>query len=148
MTLVELRKLIAQQLGLSDFNGTASAYAELSPRDQERLSIGVVRYIVANPDEFSATQVEKARILAEKTNFGKTGDYSDPDFLDQADAFIDAYGEVVQRTAVAAAKTTGEVARGLGIDLRVILPVAAVAAIVYFGAPYVLPKLRAALPGK
>jgi len=148
MTTADARALVGQRLGLVGFDGSRSAYRELSAADQERVSVETIGYIVANPDRFTSETVQAATLQAGKKNFGTLGDYTNPDLLDNASEFLSAYGEVAGNVVVGAADVAGRSAKALGLNLGFLVTAAAVVAILYFGAPIVLPKLKAALAKK
>lgn len=148
MTIQDARQLVGRRLGFVDFDGSRAAYAALSPQQQEALSLEVIRYVIGNPDRFTSETVQAARIASSKQNFGTLGDYRNADLLDNATAFVKAYGETAGETIVGAADIAGQGARKLGINLGALVTVAAVAAILYFGAPFVIPRLREAFAKK
>lgn len=145
MTAQDARRAAADELGITDFDGSASAFQLLSEADKERVSTGSIRYILANPARFSAETISVARTLAAKKGFGSGGDYAPPDALDNATEFVKAYGETAGEFVVGASGVVGDSAKKLGINLGAVAAFAVVAAVLWFGAPYVLPKLKAAL---
>lgn len=146
--IVQLRRALGDAIGLPvGFNGTGESLQNLSALDRERLSIALVRYTLDHPDEFTRDQVEAARLAASRMNFGTLGNYARPGAFDNLLSFVEAYGETAGEVVTGAAGVAGQAVKSIGIDLGKVAIVAAVAAIVYFGAPYVLPKLSAALKG-
>lgn len=135
MDIIELRKQIGQQIGLPDsFNGTAGAYAALEPALQIQVTNEMMRYIAAHPSEFTATQVALARRSVESGGIPPPDEYTLGEaFGDFTDEFL-AQGNRIVTNA-------GNVVAG---SFNRALIVAAVVAVLYFGAPYVLPKLKAA----
>lgn len=144
MTIDDARKEVGERLGLVGFDGSASGYSNLSAQDQERVSVATTAYVLQNPERFTKEQAEVSRIAAGKANFGALGDYSMGSYLDSAVEFLKAYGETAGNVIVGAAGIAGKSAKALGIDLGFLVGLVAVAALVYFGAPYVLPRLKAA----
>lgn len=144
MTITDARRDVGAQLGLTGFDGSREAYSELSPADQERVSIATVRYVAENPSQFGSDQVEAARKLATKQNFGSVGDYRNPDLLDNAAEFLSAYSEVAGETVVGVAGVAGRGAKALGLDLGILVAVIGLGAVAYLGAPIVFPQLRSA----
>lgn len=135
MSIIEARKIVGQQIGLPDsFNGTASAYAELDPALQIQLTNELAKFIVANRDQFSEMQVTNAQRLVGRGGILPPDEYGLGEaFSDFSDEFL-AQGQRIAEGAGAA--VTGGVSRAI--------VVAAVVAVLYFGAPYVIPKLKAA----
>lgn len=131
MDIIELRKQIGQQIGLPDsFNGTAGAYAALEPALQIQVTNEMMRYIAAHPSEFTATQVALARRSVE------SGGIPPPDEYTLGEAFGDFTDEFLAQG--------NRIVNATGNSLNRALIVGVVVAILYFGAPYVLPKLKAA----
>lgn len=131
-SIVELRKQIGQtELGLpDDFNGTAAAYSALDASMQVQLTNAMMRYITAHPEEFTTEQADLAKksvrsggipAIDDYTLGEKFADFTDESLI-QVTKITDAAGSTISRAAIAAA----------------------VVAVLWFGAPYVLPKLKAA----
>lgn len=129
MSIIELRKMIGQEIGLPDsFNGTASAYTEIAPAKQVELTNAMMRYIASNPSEFTTEQVSLARKSVSSGGIPAIDDYTlgemfadfTSETLVQAKNIANAGGMTIQRSVIAAA----------------------VVAVLWFGAPYVLPKLH------
>ena len=148
MTIADARALVAQNLGLANFDGSRAAYSALSAPDQERVSVETIRYIISNPDRFTSEQVQAAQLQAGKQNFGSLGNYTNPDLLDNATEFLQAYAETAGNVVVGAADVAGRSVKKLGINLGALVTIVAVGALLYFGAPYVLPKLAQAFKKK
>lgn len=69
MTIQDARAQVAQQFGWINFDGSASAYSNLSQADQVKLSDALMSYIVTNSGAFSDAQVTEARRVAASKGF-------------------------------------------------------------------------------
>lgn len=129
MGIIEARKTVGIQLGLGDdFAGTPGAVAALPLEDQLKLLKALSEYIVRNPDLFTAGQIEIAKKNVNLNTLPES--YSVTDMVgDFTDEFLEQGNRIVGAT---------------GVSLSRALMVAGVVAVLYFGAPYVLPKLKAA----
>lgn len=141
------RVAVAGPLGLAIVNGTPGELATLSQADQIRLLDEVATFIVANQGLFSIQQIETARRRTNQPSFRVPVETS-PALLDQAAEFVKAYGESFGETFEGAAGIVGRSVKALGFNVQTIAVVAAVGAILWFGAPYVVPKLRDAFTKK
>jgi hypothetical protein len=130
-TIIELRKEVGQLIGLPDsFNGTAGAYAALDAGKQIELTNAMTAYIASHPSEFTTGQVDVAKRV--QANGGITA----PDEYTFGEAFADFTDEFVAQG--------GKIVGAAGQSVNRALIVGVIVAILYFGAPYVLPKLKAA----
>lgn len=148
MTVEEARAQVGRSLGLSDFDGTPGDFAQLSPQNQERVSVATIAFVLQNPANFSSATFNAAKVQASKVNFGRLGDYAPGSFLDTAVQFVKAYGETAGNVIVGAAEVAGRSAKALGLNVGLVVAVLGIAAIAYFGAPIVLPRLKKALESK
>lgn len=73
MTTIQQANAIVgrQSLGLDNFDGSPAAYSKLSQEQQVTLTEELMRYIVANPEEFTTAQVERARKVVASPGFGQ-----------------------------------------------------------------------------
>lgn len=148
MTIQQARVAVAPALNLSGgFDGSPDAVASLSDAEKSRLADATARFVLANPGEFTPFQVERAGVIirAGLTQFEAS---RDPSLLDLSADFVKAYGETAGEFVEGAAGVAGRSAKAIGLNLGVVVSIAAVVAILYFGAPYVVPQLRKALQSK
>lgn len=132
----------AKSLGLAGVReGTPAEYAALSQADQVRLTDEMSAFIVANQAYFSPTQVEIAQRRVNSPGFRTPlADTS----IGAAD-FVRAYGETVGEFVEGTAGVAGRSLEKLGVNLGVVIAVVGIGALVWFTAPHVLPKIKAAL---
>lgn len=64
------RKVVGENLGFENFDGTIQAFKELSQKKQIQLNEGVAAYIAANPTEFPADAVELSEKIVKGQAFG------------------------------------------------------------------------------
>lgn len=87
MTIQEARKFVGQSIGLpSSFDGSVAAYRALSAARQTELTKALVNYINANPDKFTAAQVQTARAESNRAQSLSVEDtsYNWSEFVDEA----------------------------------------------------------------
>lgn len=98
MTIPELRVIVGRQMGLPlAFDGTRTAYGNLTAAQQVTLTQGMLDYIRNNPGQFTSAQVETANVegpriagaTIEDTSFdwGMFGDEVANNALELADKF-------------------------------------------------------------
>lgn len=147
-TIQQARVFVAPEIGLpGHFDGSPAAISALSDVEKSRLAKATAEYVVRNPDEFTPFQVERAGVIlrAGLTQFQAS---RDPSLLDLSAGFVRAYGETAGEFVEGTAGVAGRSAKALGINIGAVVTIAAVAAILYFGAPYVVPQLRKAFQSK
>lgn len=135
------RVAVAGPLGLALSTGSPAEFSALSQADQIRVTDELATFIVSNQGLFSALQVETARRRTAQQSF-RTPVESSPGLLDQAETFVRAYGQTFGETVEAAGGITGRTLDKIGIPLGTIGITVGVVAVLWFGAPFVLPKLR------
>jgi hypothetical protein len=139
MNIVELRKLCGSKIGLpANFDGSAAAYGNLPGDQQARLSICMADYILANRSAFNSAQIAASESVKRQQASGNIY----PDSYTFAEQLSDFANEYVKTVGDAGNAVLTGVSEATG--LKTAVTVAAVVAVLYFGAPYVLPKLKAA----
>ena len=69
MTIPDARAAFGQAMGLSNFDGSISAYASLDQATQVALMDNLAAYIIANPGLFTAAQLSVASRRASQPDF-------------------------------------------------------------------------------
>lgn len=108
MTIEQARKIVGQKLGFPNFDGSVSAYSKLSQADQVRLTDGLAQFIVNNPTQFTADQVDLSKKRVASPLFNRPLE----------DTSFD-YGQFLSLTAANAVPTLNAAA-GLGKTLVII----------------------------
>lgn len=132
MTIPQVRAIVGQQIGLSaSFDGSMTAYGNLTPAQQIALTKGVFDYIRAHPSDFTEAQVQTVNTEGNRVAA-----------LTIEDSSFD-YGAFLSALEDNAISTIGDpLARiGNGISASVsligtLLPVGVVVAVVIFALPY------------
>lgn len=135
------RVTVAAQLGLPVRAGTAAEFAALTVAERVQLTDELSYFATLNPGLFSDGQMTIFRRRVESRSF-RAPLAADGSLFEMSAEFAAAYAETVGDVATGAADIAGRGLKALGINLQTLAIVAAVVAIVWFGAPYVIPKLR------
>lgn len=148
MTIQQVYLKIGPAIGLpGNFDGSPAALSALSDSQKSALALETARFVSANPAEFSAFQVDRARKILDSGAyvFQQT---RDPSAIDFAADFVRAYGKTAGEFVEGAAGVAGRSVKAVGINPGAMLTIVAVVAVLYFGAPFVVPQLRKALQSK
>ena len=113
------RKVVGENLGFSDFDGTAIAYKALSQKRQVQLTEGVAAYIKANPGDFPADAVDLAGKIVKGEAFATPlQDVSFGANVEQFKAeFAAEGGKLAERAGLSFASAIGVVAAIAGLVL-------------------------------
>ena len=131
MTIAQARAIVGQQLGFPpSFDGSVSAYRDLSAANQIRLTQALFAYIRANPDKFTEAQQQTVRV-----------EQSRVDRMTPEDASFDG-GQFMTELEAGAVRIGGAVANvGEGVVKSVnlvgnLIPIAVLFAAFVFAYPY------------
>lgn len=136
MTIANARQLVGQAMGLRDFDGSISAYRELSAAQQIELTQRLFIYIEANPASFTPGQLETVQVEKNRIQAATPEDAS----FDW-EQFGEELGENVSTTLLEPVATVG---RGVSTTVSLIgtlLPVAAVLAVLIYSYPYIKSRI-------
>ena len=130
MTIPELRAFIGQQQGLpASFDGSITAYRNLTPAQQVTLTRGTVDYIRNNPGQFTPAQVQTATVEA-----GRQGDIEDTGF--DASLFWNEIGDQAFNIGNSVASIGQGVTNSLNLA-GALLPIALLVAVFVFAYPHI-----------
>lgn len=131
MTIQTLRELMGRQIGLpASFDGSITAYGNLSQNQQIELTAAVMRYIRQNPGQFTQAQVAVTTAEGSRAELTIPAGYADVGFWDEFEN--NAY-EIVGKPFVA-------IGQGVSTSVNLIgtlLPVFALIAVAIFALPYI-----------
>ena len=137
MNIVDLRKLCGNKIGLpANFDGSAAAYGNLPGAQQAQLAICMADYILSHRQEFSSVQIT----IAESVKRQQASGNINPVTYTFGDQLTDFTSEYLPTVGNAGQAILGGIFDSTGLKTAVVI--ASVVAVLYFGAPYVLPKLK------
>lgn len=139
MTIVQLRQLIGNQIGLPEsFDGSMTAYGNLSREAQIALTQGMIAYIRNNPASFTPAQLVTA-----ETEAGRAEKLTLDDTSFDTGLF---FAELEKNANAVVFDPLVKVGQGISTSVSLVgtlLPVFALVAVAIFAWPYVARARRA-----
>lgn len=134
MTIQQARQFSGNRIGLpATFDGSVSAYRDLSAAQQVALNAAVLNLILAQPQDFTPAQVETARVEINRAQGQIT---ADPTFTENVATFWDEFETQALNVGQAVANVGTGVINSVSL-VGTLLPIVVIGALVIFALPYI-----------